>query len=249
MANKKLLESVHILIADRDVHLARVLCHSLNVFGFQRLFQARNGQEALKLLHHQRIDLLITEWAMHPMDGLDLVRHIRRHPDSPNRGLPVIMLTGKGEKPDVEAARDCGVTEFVVKPFTPLTLFNRIEQVIDHPRPVLVSLDFVGPDRRRKGAAPGGEERRRCTLKSAASSSGTLPPPASEPLLFPPRDLLQRGKGTPFRYRRSSRPECWTRRSARSRHYRMSRGSGFVRTCPGWKKPMTYLPVSHTPRQ
>ena len=89
-----------------------------------------------------------------------LVKQLRLGKETPNRGLPIIMLTGKGEIADVQAARDVGITEFVVKPFTVKTLYDRIEHLIDHPRSFVLSTNFVGPDRRRREAKPESSERR-----------------------------------------------------------------------------------------
>ncbi len=71
------------------------------------------------------------------------------------------MLTGRSEKPDVYLARDYGINEFVVKPFTAKTIFNRIQRIIEHPRPFVLAADFVGPDRRARGTPPEGVSERR----------------------------------------------------------------------------------------
>ena len=98
---------------------------------------------------------------MEPGDGFDLVDMIRNEPDSPNRYLPVIMLTGHSEKERVEMARDHGVTEFLVKPVTPKDLLARVLAIIENPRPFVRSTDYFGPDRRRRESPDyDGPERR-----------------------------------------------------------------------------------------
>jgi CheY-like chemotaxis protein len=77
----------------------------------------------------------------------------------------VIMLTAHGEKEDVELARDAGVTEYVVKPFTAKTLFDRIVWLVENPRSFIFSKGYVGPERRRHGRPPDGVADRRVPEK------------------------------------------------------------------------------------
>src|SRR6218665_669077 len=116
--SKQPLDNVHVLIADGDGNIAHVLAQNLRAMGLRNIYQVRNGHAALEYIAAHQVDILITEWEMDKMSGIELVNHIRRDPNSLNRMMPIIMLTGKGEEPDVEQARDTGITEFVVKPFT-----------------------------------------------------------------------------------------------------------------------------------
>jgi DNA-binding response OmpR family regulator len=78
-----------------------------------------------------------------------------------NTYIPIIMLTGKAERADVEAARDVGVTEFLVKPFSAKSLYERLVLVIENPRSFIISQTYVGPERRRRtDIPPNGNERR-----------------------------------------------------------------------------------------
>lgn len=189
---KDLFKRIKIIIADGDNCMARVLSQNLRAFGFSHIQHVSNGGHALRIMREQPVDLLITEWAMSPMDGPELVRYLRNGADSPNRMLPIIMLTGKGELLDVQTARDCGITEFVVKPFTALALFKRIEQIIDHPRGFVVSPVYVGPDRRRKGKPPEGVADRRVRApKPAASAAALLSGSASGASIIQPDNALK----------------------------------------------------------
>ena len=78
-----------------------------------------------------------------------MVEKIRTDPDSPNRFVPILLMTGFMSKIRVEHARDKGVTEFVVKPFTAKDLYARIEHAIEQPRSFVDSRKYFGPDRRR----------------------------------------------------------------------------------------------------
>ena len=147
---KAKLEPIHVLIADRDARVAKLVRHILLKLGFKIIMVARDGENALKLMQENRVDMLVTDWHMEPMDGIELINYIRTDPAFINNALPIIMLTGKAEKYDVEFARDQGITEFDIKPFSAKTLSNRIAQVIDNPRAFIAAERYTGPDRRRK---------------------------------------------------------------------------------------------------
>ncbi len=155
------LSRVEVLLADPDAQIASLVKDVLRYVGFERIYIVPNGQEALNILQSQEIDLLITDWQMSPLDGPQLINFLRSSPESPNPYLPVIMLTGKAERRDVEIARDVGVTEFLVKPFSAKTLYERLVMVIENPRSFIISPRYHGPDRRRRmDIPPGGTDRR-----------------------------------------------------------------------------------------
>lgn len=161
MATANPLKNYRILIVDSDVELASVLRSMLQKMGFTNIRNIESGSEAFRMLGNQPYDFLITEWNVNQLSGLDLIKKIRRMPDSPNPTLPIIMLTGRAEQVDVIKARDFGVNEFVVKPFTAKTIYSRIQRIIEHPRQFVVSANFVGPNRRSRGMAPPGLANRR----------------------------------------------------------------------------------------
>lgn len=155
------LARVQVLLVDPDRQIATLVRDVLKYIGFEQIHVVDNGQKAMEILKSQEIDLLITDWQMTPVDGVQLIRYLRSNPDSPNPYLPAIMLTGKAERHDVEIARDVGVTEFLVKPFSAKTLFERLVMVVENPRSFIVASGYHGPDRRRRmDIPPGGAERR-----------------------------------------------------------------------------------------
>jgi DNA-binding NtrC family response regulator len=94
----------------------------------------------------------MTDLAMQPLDGIDFVRLIRNSKDSPNPMVPVIMITGHSTTRRVAEARDVGVTEFLSKPVTARGVIERINRVVENPRPFVRTGDYFGPDRRRRQA-------------------------------------------------------------------------------------------------
>lgn len=144
------LSTVKILVVD-DMTPMLTLCKTiLGVFGFKNVHTAQSGAEAIEAVIRLDPDLIITDWMMEPMDGLEMTNEIRRNPKSPNPYVPIIMMTGFSSKIRVEAARDSGITEFLVKPFTARDLYNRITQIIEKPRQFVDTGGFFGPDRRRR---------------------------------------------------------------------------------------------------
>lgn len=162
LKQKNALQGVKILIADADKYMARVLKQNLLAMGFGHVLHVADGRDAELALKARSFDILLTEWSMPNMDGIDLVGQLRHDDHSPSKTLPIIMLTGRGERSDVAMARDSGISEFVVKPFSSQTLFSRLEQLVDYPRGFVLSPNYVGPDRRRKSLGPpDGIERRK----------------------------------------------------------------------------------------
>ena len=129
----------------------RVLLRELlNSVGIREVSEAANGQAALAVLQRRQCDLILSDMAMAPMDGIAFTRHIRTDESSPNHFVPIIMVTGHTEIERVKEARDAGVTEFLAKPVTPHSLYARIAEIVERPRAFVRTETYFGPDRRRK---------------------------------------------------------------------------------------------------
>lgn len=160
MLYKAKLSNVSILSVDPDPRSAELLRGVLRSLGFGRFHHAVSMQDALHILRTQTIDIMITEWDVADASCPEIIRYLRVDPDSPNKRLPVLVLTGKSRAHYVAAARDAGMTEFVVRPFTIRTLCQRISLIIDQPREFVINASFAGPDRRRRSASASNDERR-----------------------------------------------------------------------------------------
>jgi len=139
-----------ILLVDDNQHMRVLLTEILRAIGCREVFEAADGAEALQVLRANAIDIVMTDLAMQPLDGIDFVRLVRNSRDSPNPMVPVIMITGHSTFRRVAEARDVGVTEFLSKPVTARGVIERINRVVEHPRSFVRSGDYFGPDRRRK---------------------------------------------------------------------------------------------------
>ena len=164
------LESVNFLIVDPNAFMRSLIKNVLHVFGAERFIEANDGADAFKAIQNLAPDIIITEWMMDPLDGLDFTRLVRTGKDSLNPFVPIIMMTAYSEKQRVVEARDAGITEFIAKPLSAKTLMARVTAVIEHPRPFIRSPRYFGPDRRRRQTSDyKGPERR----KSVADGEGT----------------------------------------------------------------------------
>ncbi len=144
------LERLNFLIVDDNRHMRALVTTILNALGVRNCQDATDGADAFKELKHFPADIIICDWNMDPLDGLDFTRLVRTGKDSPNPFVPIIMLTGHTEMNRVIEARDAGVHEFLAKPISAKALYARIRSIIERPRPFIRAGLFFGPDRRRK---------------------------------------------------------------------------------------------------
>ena len=143
-------DKMSVLIVEDNQPMLDLTRSMLETFGVTQILLSKNGEDGFKLFCKNNPDLVIADWMMRPMDGISLARRIRNDPISPNQFVPIILMTGFSEKRRVIQARDVGITEFLVKPFTARDLYPRMTQVSEGLRQFVRSEDFFGPDRRRK---------------------------------------------------------------------------------------------------
>ena len=144
------IQRINFLVVDDNRHMRSLVKTILHALGSKSVQEAEDGADAFREMRTFPADIIICDWNMEPLDGLDFVRLIRTGADSPNPFVPVIMLTGHTEMNRVMEARDAGVSEFLAKPISAKGLYSRIRQVIEHPRPFIRTRMYFGPDRRRR---------------------------------------------------------------------------------------------------
>jgi len=156
------LERLNFLVVDDNTHMCTLVKGILNALGVKNVVEASDGADAFKELRHFSADIIIVDWNMEPLDGIDFTKMVRTASDSPNPFVPIIMLTGHTEMNRVLEARDSGVHEFLAKPISVKGLYSRIRSIIERPRPFIRSGPYFGPDRRRRDnpAYMGGERRK-----------------------------------------------------------------------------------------
>lgn len=165
------LSDLRVLIVDDNTHMRTLVAEVLKAFGIRDMDHARDGTEAIDKLEATEFDMMITDLVMQPLDGITLVRMIRKGEAKISPYLPIIMMTGHSDRQNVFEARDVGVTEIVSKPITPKALYDRIVAIIEKPRPFVRAKGYTGPCRRRikKEWYPDARERRG-TAKSVRRS-------------------------------------------------------------------------------
>lgn len=125
------VENTNVLILDDDNRMVNLLRTTLRAFGFDNIRKAATCEKAWQTLQTDKIDMVIVDWVLgNEKSGISLVKDIRTHLNSPNRQLPIIMLTGKADLRNVMEAKEVGVSEFLSKPFTVEGLKDRILSVL-----------------------------------------------------------------------------------------------------------------------
>jgi len=142
------LGSLRVLLVDDNQHMRAIVSTILKGIGIRDVLEARDGAEGLQRLREWPADIAIVDFRMEPLDGVEFTRLVRNSPDSANRYLPIIMMTGFADRPRVVEARDAGVTELVVKPITARSIIDRLNAVVFRPRPFVKTHDYFGPRRR-----------------------------------------------------------------------------------------------------
>ena len=171
-ATSDYLKPISFLVADDRAYMRRVIKNILETLGCKRIDEAHHGGEALSIMRSWAPDIVITEWILSPMSGLELLKTVRA--DKSNlKFTPIIMITSETRREKVIQARNAGVTEYVAKPFNAKSLILRIREVIERPRPFVDVGFYFGPDRRRRTEVMSeGEERR--------GKGGPRPPASKE---------------------------------------------------------------------
>ncbi|MEO5375671.1 MAG: response regulator [Alphaproteobacteria bacterium] len=155
------LERLNFLIVDDNKHMRALVKTILHALGSKNVTEAADGADAFKELRVFPADIIICDWNMSPLDGMDFVRLVRTGKDSPNPFVPIIMLTGHTEMSRVLEARDAGVHEFLAKPISAKGLYSRLRSIIENPRAFIRTSLYFGPDRRRRQVDWKGKERRK----------------------------------------------------------------------------------------
>ena len=120
--------ALKVLIVDDQFSVRQMTRLTLEQIGIRNVYESENGKDALSKASAQPLDLIISDYNMPEMDGLALLRAVRGHPAVSK--LPFILLTGRGDRELVVKAAQAGVNNYLVKPFTQVTLREKIERVM-----------------------------------------------------------------------------------------------------------------------
>ncbi len=123
-------KSLNVLVVEDNANLRKVLVNIINKLGFPPALEAEHGQEAWEKVQNEKMDIVLTDWTMPVMDGLELVKKIRGA-DKPIRDLPILMITAMDTKDSVIAAGQQGVDAYIIKPFSVQTILQKIEEAVE----------------------------------------------------------------------------------------------------------------------
>ncbi|HEB55062.1 MAG TPA: chemotaxis protein CheY [Gammaproteobacteria bacterium] len=122
-------KNIKILIVDDFSTMRRIIKNLLRDLGFTNTEEADDGTTALPMLQTGKFELLVTDWNMPGMQGIDLLRHVRA--DENMASLPVLMVTAEQKKEQIVEAAQAGVNGYIVKPFTAQTLKEKLEKIFE----------------------------------------------------------------------------------------------------------------------
>ncbi len=125
--------SIKVLVVDDMSTMRRILKNVLKQIGFSNLVEAENGQDALNKLKVGDIGLIVSDWNMPIMQGIELLRTVRA--DAELKHLPFLMVTAEDQKENIIEAVQAGVSNNVVKPFTAEALQGKLEKIFAQPQP------------------------------------------------------------------------------------------------------------------
>ena len=119
--------SIKVLIVDDFATMRRIVKGVLKQLGFNNIIEAEDGNAALEELKKEKIGLIVSDWNMPNMSGLDLLKAVRGNEQF--KSIPFIMVTAEGQKENVIEAVKSGVSNYIVKPFTPETFNEKLQKV------------------------------------------------------------------------------------------------------------------------
>ena len=166
-------KKLSVLVVEDTVPMRKLIVSVLDALGVGTVLSSDSARRGFEIFRAERPDIVIADWHMVPMNGIDLTKEIRTNPLSSDRMAPVILVTGYSAANRVAEARDAGVTEFLIKPFSANDLAKRLAYVINKPRDFVDCADYFGPDRRRRNNLEyAGPKRRKEDSEAAQAGPG-----------------------------------------------------------------------------
>jgi two-component system, chemotaxis family, chemotaxis protein CheY len=141
-----------VLVVDDEPYMRKVVRTLLMSIGVRTIYEAPDGPAGLDLIRSMAPDVVVLDWEMPGLDGPGFVRMVRSPMTFPQPDVPIIMLTGHGERSRVIEAVKIGVNEFLLKPVSSKALQDRLISVLAKPRQIVKTGDYYGPTPRKMAA-------------------------------------------------------------------------------------------------
>ena len=149
-----LIKSLGVLVVDDSQFMRKIVRNLLLNVGVKEVYEAGDGIAGLEAIRTIGPDIVILDWELPLLNGAELVRIVRSPGVFPVPDVPIIMLSSHGERWRVIEASRIGVNEYLVKPVSAQSLFDRMVSILAKPRPIVRLGDYYGPEPRRHFADP-----------------------------------------------------------------------------------------------
>ena len=149
-----LIKSLGVLVVDDSQFMRKIVRNLLLNVGVKEVYEAGDGIAGLEAIRTIGPDIVILDWELPLLNGAELVRIVRSPGVFPVPDVPIIMLSSHGERWRVIEASRIGVNEYLVKPVSAQSLFDRMVSILAKPRPIVRFGDYYGPEPRRHFADP-----------------------------------------------------------------------------------------------
>ena len=144
------LSALSILVIDDQPFFRVLLTEVLRTLGVGTVTVATDGEDGYAAFHDIRPDIVVTDWMMPKLNGIELTRRIRGLSDEALQKVPVILVTAKSERSQIESARSAGIDEFILKPISAKGICDCLREVVEKPRAFVTFDAYTGPCRRRR---------------------------------------------------------------------------------------------------
>jgi two-component system, chemotaxis family, chemotaxis protein CheY len=150
-----LIQSLWVLVVDDNQYTRKMIRNLLVNCGVKDIYEAADGINALDAIRTVAPDVVILDWEMPLLSGAELVRIVRSPGVFPTPDVPIIMLSGHGERWRIVEAVRLGVNEFLIKPVSAKAIYDRLVAIMTQPRPIVQLGDYYGPEPRKLLTEPG----------------------------------------------------------------------------------------------
>jgi len=143
------IQALCVLVVDDNQYMRKMVRNLLVNCGIKDIYEAADGIAALDIIRTVGPDAVILDWEMPLLNGAELVRIVRSPGVFPMPDVPIIMLSGHGERWRVVEAVRLGVNEYLIKPVSAKALYDRLLSIVMQPRPAVQLGDYYGPEPRK----------------------------------------------------------------------------------------------------
>jgi two-component system, chemotaxis family, chemotaxis protein CheY len=146
---ENIIQSLCVVVVDDNQYMRKMVRNLLVNCGIKEIYEAADGIAALDMIRTVAPDVVILDWEMPLLNGPELVRIVRSPGVFPMPDVPIIMLSGHGERWRVVEAVKLGVNEYLIKPVSAKAIYDRLVSIFAQPRPAVQLGDYYGPEPRR----------------------------------------------------------------------------------------------------